>query len=449
MHYLQDETFTYIDASRAALPPIKHIDFDSFKRERDEHDYQSRHINMTSIQVPKSAAPSPSYQYPSGPPPPYSHPAPPVQKTIGSPVPMAGIRPRTPSDARRMSGDDQDKLQASKQSLPSIHEALGVEQSRPYPVQPPYSAAPPASYSAPAPPSPPASRKSFGMEPPPPPLTAVSYANNGRRSPGPQYRSEISPRTAQEPFERSRPTYATAPPPSMLSQRAGYSPAHHHAPYPHTYAPREPSPAPERVAPPMTSMPPPPAPPFSHGYTSFTQRPSYPPVAAAAQPSTSVYQPSITQPAPTHPELARSSLTDPGRIVYGDSVKRHLDMYDFEAAINEIAESSSHMYEFSRNLGGRMHQAQRSGVTPGTLPGVNEIDDLMAKSRSTLDSLSRMREVIVAQQQAAFIQQAQEQQYKNQDDKRDSVHHIDDSKAGGFAGPESKKRRGVSFQISI
>lgn len=68
----------------------------------------------------------------------------------------------------------------------------------------------------------------------------------------------------------------------------------------------------------------------------------------------------------------------------------------------------------------------------------------MAKSRQTLDALGRLREVLVAQQ-AAYFQQAQEQHSRiDQDQRTDSMVHPDDSKVGGFAGGEPKKRRGVS-----
>lgn len=147
-------------------------------------------------------------------------------------------------------------------------------------------------------------------------------------------------------------------------------------------------------------------------------------------------------------DAARHAVIESARNVYGESIKRHLDMYDFEAALNEIAENSSYALEFSRQLGARLHQTQRSGLAQGTLPGVHEIDDLMARSRHTLESLGRMREVIVAQH-AAYYQQAQEQQFKAQDEaKRDSVHQMDETKAGGFAGAEAKKRRGVSIFLS-
>jgi len=68
----------------------------------------------------------------------------------------------------------------------------------------------------------------------------------------------------------------------------------------------------------------------------------------------------------------------------------------------------------------------------------------MEKSRRQLDCYAKMREFIIAQQ-TAYFQQAQEQQFRTQDGiKRDSVHQTEESKAGGFAGAEAKKRRGVS-----
>lgn len=92
-----------------------------------------------------------------------------------------------------------------------------------------------------------------------------------------------------------------------------------------------------------------------------------------------------------------------------------------------------------------MHQTQRSGPVPGTLPSVAEVDAAMHKQRVSLDALAKLRDVVVAQE-AAFFQQVQEQQYKAQDEgkRSDSFHNVDDSKGGGFAGPEAKKRRGVS-----
>lgn len=103
------------------------------------------------------------------------------------------------------------------------------------------------------------------------------------------------------------------------------------------------------------------------------------------------------------------------------------------------------MLEFSRQCGARLHQSQRSEPTPGDLPQLQEIDHLMEKSRRQLDCYAKMREFVIAQQ-TAYFHQAQEQQSRAQEGiKRDSVHQSEESKAGGFAGAEAKKRRGVSI----
>ncbi|KAI5273495.1 hypothetical protein E4T47_03384 [Aureobasidium subglaciale] len=419
---------------RAALPPIKLLDIDKIKRE--EAEYQAR---GTTFNMAPSSVNSPTIAYPSGPPPPYSRPS----------YPDA----RTSPEARRHSVEDSSK-QGNKQSLPSIHEALGVEQHASYPptAHRPYSSAPQSAYRAPAtapapapaPASPVSARRSFAaMDPPPPPQPAVF--THGPRSPYAQPQHEISPRQMPEQQERQRSAYAPQPPVS----HPGQSPLAHQSQYPRSYPATGPSPSHERTASHPLSMPPvapPPATqhPLPYGYApapapvqaTYPSHYAYPASAShSAATTSSIYQPSIVQPAPPQ-------HSEPGRGPFGESVKRHLDMWDFGEALNEIAESSNYMLDFSRQCGARLHQSQRSEPAPGTLPQLQEIDHLMEKSRRQLDCYAKMREFIIAQQ-TAYFQQAQEQQFRAQDGiKRDSVHQSEESKAGGFAGAEAKKRRG-------
>lgn len=96
-----------------------------------------------------------------------------------------------------------------------------------------------------------------------------------------------------------------------------------------------------------------------------------------------------------------------------------------------------------------MHQTQRAGVTPGVLPAITEVDELAHKTRLTLEALAKMRESLLAQQ-ALYHQQAQEQYHRDEDAKRnDSIHQQDESKSGGFAGGEPKKRRGVCSSNAV
>jgi len=101
------------------------------------------------------------------------------------------------------------------------------------------------------------------------------------------------------------------------------------------------------------------------------------------------------------------------------------------------------MSDFARRYGDRLHQTVRSGPTPSTLPGLVEVEDMMSKSRLQLDSLSKIREVIVAQQ-LAYDQQAAEQRQQQKayaEPIMSGGPHEDDMKAG-FAGSDPKKRRG-------
>jgi hypothetical protein len=200
---------------RAALPPIKMLDIAKTKRE--EAEYQARGTNMS---MAPSATNSPTIAYPSGPPPPYSRPS--------------YSDARLSTEMRRPSNEDLTN-QANKQSLPSIHEALGVEQPAPYPstTHRPYSSAPQAVYhapvTAPSPASPVPARRSFAaMDPPPPPQPTIF--THGPRSPYSQTHQEISPRQMPE-HDRQRSVYAPQP----MASHAGQSPLNHQSQYPRSY----------------------------------------------------------------------------------------------------------------------------------------------------------------------------------------------------------------------
>lgn len=95
-----------------------------------------------------------------------------------------------------------------------------------------------------------------------------------------------------------------------------------------------------------------------------------------------------------------------------------------------------------------MHHTQRSGPAMSTLPGIVEVDDMVSKSRVQLDSLLKIRDVILAQQ-AVYEQQAADQRHHKTFNEPSHQSHADanqqesdDGKGGGFAGVDTKKRRG-------
>jgi len=104
------------------------------------------------------------------------------------------------------------------------------------------------------------------------------------------------------------------------------------------------------------------------------------------------------------------------------------------------------MVDFSRRYGDRLHQTARSGPTLQTLPGLVEVDDMIHKSRGQLDALLKIRDVVLTQQ-AACEQQAADQRQQHKAAFAESAppltepQDLDEAKPG-FAGADSKKRRG-------
>ena len=113
----------------------------------------------------------------------------------------------------------------------------------------------------------------------------------------------------------------------------------------------------------------------------------------------------------------------------------------------QIAQTCGIMLDFSRRYGDRMHQTARTGPPLSSLPSMVEVEDMINKSRIQLDSLAKIREVILAQQVAYEQQLAdQRQQQKAYPDPHphdaEHQHPEDEEGKGGYPGPDTKKRRG-------
>ncbi|KAK4557050.1 glutamate--cysteine ligase [Recurvomyces mirabilis] len=385
---------------RPQLPALSYLDIGKVKRE--EEAYQSRHGGNAQT-LPSVTAASPTYAYPSGPPPPYSQPAP--ASTLHASAWPSTTSAHTPPESRRASEEDAKQ----KQSLPSISEALGVDSQTSYQSHTRPAVAPASPLSA--------GIKRYGMEPPPAPTVHTSTG-------------AFAPHRHEPPSALHLQTSQSAPLPAL--QQPAYS-------YPPTSSPSSTS----------TSS-------FTYGYTPYPSRYAQPPPSTTSAANGPIYQPSASHPAPQTPSTSWRSesstkfvpsepATGPGD--YSASVKRHLDLYDLEGALNEISQSSSILTDFSRRYGDRLHQTARSGTPLGSLPGLVEVNDMVQKSRTQVEALLKIREVVLAQQ-AAYDQQIAEQ--------RPSKHHItepappshdpdsqdvDESKVG-FAGSDTKKRRG-------
>lgn len=81
------------------------------------------------------------------------------------------------------------------------------------------------------------------------------------------------------------------------------------------------------------------------------------------------------------------------------------------------------------------------------MPTLAECDELMDKQRRVLESMQRIKEVVVAQQHALAEQRNYENSYKPSAEPDDDGANFHDKSegGGGFAGAEAKKRRGVGY----
>ena len=316
------------------LPPLGFLDLEKIKQENSRY---SQHP-PTTVNMPAPPLASPSTIY-SGPPPPYSYPSSAASSTVGvNNASLRGPAPATyrPSHVRQDSKDDKDSsYPLQRQSLPSINEALSINSM----------------------------------------LTTTAPSRNitTARSPtSPTTRYDgFAPRVAPESYRQQSPPESR---PYEDPQRTATAP----------YSPRYSS-QPSRVSPPMNSYPssqppqtaPSPAPHQRPGVSALQQRPSYSnynpqQFPSATRPDQSPqsgypYQP-YPQPAysyppstpgvPSYPTSAyepwRSSAnldleraeevrkavpkqSPPGsRPAYGESVKRHLDIFDLETSLNEV-----------------------------------------------------------------------------------------------------------------
>ncbi|KAL8742347.1 MAG: hypothetical protein Q9190_005158, partial [Brigantiaea leucoxantha] len=389
---------------------------------------------------------SPTSQY-SGPPPPYSYPSSTASSVVGG---HNGYI--SPPESRR--ADEEKEVQqqqtGSRHSLPSIQEALnrdqplsigsllsqtGIPTSQPpqpassgwSPTSPVTRAYPESTIRGPPVSLPPSqapaayqeknSRPTFSPQQPPD-LTTSRHSNSGIHEN--RYSSMHAPRTISSPIQPSRP-------PLSVSQHRHSSPAYESAP---------------RSAPVMNPP---------HSFSSYPSSYSY--SAPLSNVTTSYQAPVTSSHSPwrySEPEVVRveevrraASRNSPLKQTFGEAVKRHLDSFDLETSLNEIAEGSGRALDFSRHYGSRAHQTQRSGPLPGSMPSLTECDEMIGHQNRVLDSMQRIKEVIVAQQHALAEQRSYEQTFKPPNDLDDDGLGYDKlDGTGGFAGADPKKRRG-------
>lgn len=362
----------------------------------------------------------------------YSGPPPPYSSTISS----AGLAPVTsgyispPHSTRRSMRDEKDSPTLPAKSLPSIHEALGDNRAMPFPspaavVPPPQQSlhalpAPPASIGQPFPDAPKGPSNPFS-QPIPPPSTARDAVFTPQPPPVVAHYESQAPRA-------SFPMINTSEPLSQSNHHHTFPQSPRHAPgqsssqYTNGYD-TAPAQSPHTYPTPRSSFP------FSSG--------SYPP------PPRSYQQPESATKFEHTPRLEEHRSSFSKELPYSDNVKRELDVYDAETSLKEIIESSARTLDFSRVWSQRSYQGPRNSIYNESLPGLIEVEEMMGHSERVLQSLGRIREVVIAQQHALSEQRIRAAHGSYMNDEYSSM-DADYRGSGGFAGGDAKKRRGVS-----
>lgn len=116
-----------------------------------------------------------------------------------------------------------------------------------------------------------------------------------------------------------------------------------------------------------------------------------------------------------------------------------------------MAEGAGRIADFSKIYRQRAHETQRIGMTPQSMPRLDDVEDMLKHSERIQVSLQRMREVVF-NHQASMVEPPQDPRYARTNGYEHDLqsNYGDDAKgAGGFAGPDPKKRRGVSLHALL
>ena len=113
-----------------------------------------------------------------------------------------------------------------------------------------------------------------------------------------------------------------------------------------------------------------------------------------------------------------------------------------------MADGCGRISEFSKVYRHRAHENQRIGMTPQSIPRLEDIDEMVKQGERIQMSLQRMRDVVFNHHQASIAEPPHEAHYRrvNGYGHETSSNYGDDMKTGGgFAGGDNKTRkRGVS-----
>lgn len=338
---LGSSMLTEIPSIRDCLPSIGFLELEQIKKD-GSRPLQKYPTMATTVGVSTAPLVSPTSIY-SGPPPPYSYPS----STSSAPLQSGYI---SPPDSRRAVEDEKDQShsQPQRQSLPSIHEALGNDNPLPYTGPP--SSGPPSQPAHHAPPPLPAnliSRSSVEGPPGPPnPFSNGSTSAPYLREPAYPYqngqaglsqaeasRSSLASLNSQDSRNPSLPSLSSGKSPTQSSRTGAPSLQVSQTSSAYEYSAQG---SVGSMASPTTYSP------YNQSF-SYQSQPSsgtgsYPSAPYDSRPYTGVPWKAGAAEQHRMEEMKRSLVTRPAMPgqPHSDSVKRHLDSYDVETSLNEV-----------------------------------------------------------------------------------------------------------------
>ena len=145
---------------------------------------------------------------------------------------------------------------------------------------------------------------------------------------------------------------------------------------------------------------------------------------------------------------------------YGESVKRHLDNFDLDTALNEVsiaalaskhgltfgqmAEASSRISKFTEHYKHQSYLDQRSRTMASAVPAMVEVDDMSKQTSRIHDSIARLRTVVQAREVEVAERDKELQAEKCRTIRHEEINASnEDLKSVALSGSEAKKRRGV------
>lgn len=118
-----------------------------------------------------------------------------------------------------------------------------------------------------------------------------------------------------------------------------------------------------------------------------------------------------------------------------------------------MADGCGRISAFTEVYRQRAHENVRIGMTPHSIPKMEEIDDMIKQGERVQVSLQRMKDVVFNHNQASAAEPPREAHYRrtNGYDHETSSSYGEDLKGGGgFAGGDNKARkRGVSLHAQL